>query len=336
MLSFIIRRILVSIPLLFLASIVAFILVINTGDPLEDLRTKQPPTPAATIALREHQLGLDKPPVERYVSWLTKAIHGDFGKTIKNEPVWDEVSRALGVTLRLVLFAEILSVLIGVTIGVISAVKQYSWFDYGATTGAFLLYSLPVLAVGSFLKYVFAIRLNRWIGRADNPLIKTIGEGTPNFCTPNKPYNCGFIPATSDFLSHAILPTLTLVLITFAGYARFSRASMLETLNADYVRTARSKGLSERRVIVKHAFRNALMTVVTVISLDFGALIGGAILTETIFEWHGMGRVLVESITKIDPNLLLCWFSVTAVAVIAFNLIADILYAFLDPRIRLD
>ncbi len=335
MLSFIIRRILVSIPLLFLASIVAFILVINTGDPLEDLRSR-PLVPKATIALREHELGLDKPTVERYVTWLGKAIHGDFGKTIKNQPVWEQVSRALGVTLRLVIFAEICSVLIGVMIGVISAVKQYSWFDYTATTGAFLLYSLPVLAVGSFLKYILAIRLNRWIGRADNPLIKTIGEATANFCTKNKPQNCGFIPSVTDFLTHAFLPTLTLVLITFAGYARFSRASMLETLNADYVRTARAKGLSERRVILKHAFRNSLMTVATVISLDFGALIGGAILTETIFEWHGMGRVLVESITKIDPNLLLCWFFITALAVIAFNLIADIIYAFLDPRIRLD
>ena len=335
MLSFIVRRILVSIPLLILASIVAFILVVNTGDPLEDLRIKQPPTPPATIALREQQLGLDKPVVERYITWLGNAVHGDFGKTIKNKPVWEAVSRALGVTLRLVIFAEIVSVLLGVLIGVISAVKQYSWFDYSATTGAFLLYSLPVLAVGSFLKFILAIRLNRWIGRADDPLIKTIGEGTANFCTKNKPYNCGFIPSVTDFLSHAFLPMLTLVLITFAGYARFSRAAMLETLNADYVRTARAKGLGERRVIVKHAFRNALMTVATVVSLDFGALIGGAILTETIFEWHGMGRVLVESITKIDPNLLLGWFFVTAVAVIAFNLLADILYAVLDPRIRL-
>ena len=335
MLPFIIRRVLVSIPLLFLASIVAFVLVVNTGDPIEDLRTK-PNVPKATIALREHQLGLDKPVVERYLAWAGKAIHGDFGKTIKNQPVWEQIQRSLGVTLRLVIFAEIVSVLIGVMIGVISAVKQYSWFDYGATTGAFLLYSLPVLAVGSFLKFIMAIRLNRWIGRADDPLIKTIGENTPNYCTPNKPQNCGFIPSVTDFLSHAFLPMLTLVLITFAGYARFSRAAMLETLNADYVRTARAKGLGERRVIFKHAFRNALMTVTTVISLDFGTLIGGAILTETIFEWHGMGRVLVESITKIDPNLLLGWFFVTAVAVITFNLIADIVYAFLDPRIRLE
>jgi peptide/nickel transport system permease protein len=334
-LSFVIRRVLVSIPLLVLASIVAFILVVNTGDPIEDLRTK-PNVPKATIALREHELGLDKPVVERYVAWLGKAVHGDFGKTIKNRPVWGEVSRAIGVTLRLVLFAEIVSVLLGVLIGVISAVKQYSWFDHGATTGAFLLYSLPVLAVGSFLKYVLAIRFNRLIGRADNPLIKTVGESTPNFCTPSKPYNCGFIPSLTDFLSHAFLPMLTLVLITFAGYARFSRAAMLETLNADYVRTARAKGLGERSVIMKHAFRNALITVATIVSLDFGALIGGAILTETIFEWRGMGRVLVESINKIDPNLLLCWFFVTAVAVIVFNLVADFAYAFLDPRIRLD
>ncbi|MSY77035.1 MAG: ABC transporter permease, partial [Actinobacteria bacterium] len=165
MLSFVIRRVLVSVPLLLLASIVAFILVVNTGDPIEDLRTK-PNVPKATIALRERELGLDKPVVQRYVAWLGKAVQGDFGKTIKNRPVWAEVSRSIGVTLRLVLFASIVSILVGVLIGVISAVKQYSWFDHGATTGAFLLYSLPVLAVGSFLKYVLAIRFNRWIGRA--------------------------------------------------------------------------------------------------------------------------------------------------------------------------
>ncbi|MCU1398294.1 MAG: dipeptide/oligopeptide/nickel transporter permease [Acidimicrobiales bacterium] len=334
MFSFIVRRILVSIPLLFLASFIAFILVVNTGDPLEDLRTKIN-VPKGQIALQEHRLGLDKPFFERYFSWLTHAIHGDWGRTIKDKAVWDQISRSLGVTLKLVVFAEICSVLIGVTIGIISAVKQYSWFDHGATTGSFLLYSLPVLAVGSFLKFFLAIRLNRLLGREKNPLLKTIGESTANFCTVRKPQNCGLIPATTDFLTHAALPTLTLVLITFAGYARFARATMLETLNADYVRTARAKGLDEKRVILKHAFRNALIPVVTVVSIDFGGLIGGAILTETIFEWKGMGRVLVDAVTKVDPNLLLCWFAVTAIAVVLFNLVADILYAVLDPRIRL-
>jgi peptide/nickel transport system permease protein len=263
-------------------------------------------------------------------------VHGDFGIDNANKPVWPQVKRALSVTLRLVLLAQVLSVLIGVLIGVMSAVRQYSWFDYGATGISFFLYSLPVVAVGSFLRYVGALRFNAWMGRAKDPIIKVQGDRTfPSQCSVKHPSACGWSAGVYDFVTHAILPTLTLMLITYAGYSRFQRAAMLETLSTDYTRTARAKGLTERRVILRHALRNSLIPITTIVALDFGGLIGGAIITETIFEWNGMGRLLISSIQKVNPNVLLCWLLVTSIVVIIFNIIADVLYAVLDPRIRL-
>jgi peptide/nickel transport system permease protein len=311
-----------------------FVLVVNTGDPLEDLRAN-PKVTKAQIALREHDLGMDKSVPERYVKWISHAVHGDFGVDNKKRPVWPQVRRALLVTLRLVLFAQILAVTVGVLVGVLSAIRQYSWFDYGATGVSFFLYSLPVVAVGSFLRYVGALRLNRLVGRSKDPIIKVQGDRTfPSRCAPSHPSACGIRAGIYDFLTHAILPTLTLLLISYAGYSRFQRAAMLETLSTDYTRTARAKGISERRVILRHAFRNSLIPITTIVALDFGALFGGAIITETIFEWRGMGRLLIDSIRKIDPNILLCWLLITATCVVFFNIIADLLYAVLDPRIR--
>ncbi len=335
MLRFALRRLLIAIPLLVVASILVFVLVVNTGDPLEDMRTN-PRIPKGQIALQEHKLGLDQPVTVRYWRWVSKAVHGDFGKDNKDRPVWPQVKRALFVTLRLVLLAQIIAVLIGVTIGVISAVRQYSWFDYAATGISFFLFSMPIVAVAAFLRYIGALRVNEWLGRTKNPLIKVQGDRTfPSKCTPNNPGACGLRAGLYDFATHALLPTLALLLITYAGYSRFQRASMLETLSSDYTRTARAKGITERRVIMRHAFRNSLIPVTTIMALDFGAIIGGAIITETIFEWRGMGRLLIDSINKIDPNILLCWLMITATCVIVFNIIADLLYAVLDPRIRL-
>ncbi len=335
MLRFALRRLLIAIPVLILASMLVFVLVVNTGDPLENLKAN-PRHTQAQLDLRSHQLGLDKSLPSRYWSWISKAVHGDFGKDVKDRPVWAQVKRAMFVTLRLVLIAQFLAILLGVLVGVISAVRQYSWFDYAATGVSFFLYSLPIVAVAAFLRYVGALKVNQWLGRVDNPLIKVQGDRTfPSRCSASVPSACGWRAGLYDFATHAILPTLALLAITYAGYSRYQRASMLETLSTDYTRTARAKGISERRVIFRHAFRNALIPITTIIALDFGALIGGAIITETIFEWRGMGRLLVDSVTTIDPNILLCWLLITAIAVILFNVIADLLYAVLDPRIRL-
>ena len=236
----------------------------------------------------------------------------------------------MSLTLRLILIAQFLAVILGLTVGVISAVRQYSAFDYAATGLSFLFFAMPVFWFAVLLKEFGAIRLNdqleswgfsRWIG--------TVGPQTPNFAG-------SFWARMGDYAGHMILPIITLTLISYAGYSRFTRASMLDTMSSDYVRTAKAKGLSSRRVILRHGFRNALIPVTTIVALDFGALLGGAIITESVFAWQGMGKFLVDAITKIDPNKAMAWFMVTAVLVVVFNIVADIAYAYLDPRIRLD
>jgi len=330
-LRFILRRLLISIPILLLGSMLVFTLVVNAGDPLEQFRLN-PKVTKAQVALREHQVGLDKPITTRYFTWLKGIIHGDFGKKLDNTtPVRDSLYRAARVTLKLVILAQILAVLLGVSIGVLAAVRQYRFFDYFATGTSFLIFAVPTFCVGVLLKEFIAIRLNNVLkGHGHAAFFGTIGEKSDTLCASG----CSVGTHLFDFFGHFILPTLTLMLVSFAGYSRYQRASTLETLSSDYVRTARAKGLSERKVIIRHALRNALIPVTTVVALDFGAIVGGAIITERIFEWKGMGSLLVESLTKIDPNVLLGWLMLTAVAVVVFNLIADILYAFLDPRIR--
>ncbi len=392
------RRLLGAVPLLLAASILTFVLVANIGDPqkLEDLRLK-PGVSERTIAQLESKYGLDQPVVTRYVKWIGNFITGDWGTDSNQVEVRADLWRALLVTLKLLLFAEIASVILGVLVGVVSAVRQYSAFDYVMTGLSFLFFSIPTFVLASLFKQFLAIEVNPWFREPSISItVSAVFVGLGILCgvgvvrtrhryerrTPlNKmvvgglvgaalvlafvvvfklgwegnTYRQGdpspLIPTTSesseglsggwwvhfqDFFWHALLPSLTLITITFAGYSRFMRASMLETMNADFVRTARAKGLSERRVIVRHAFRNALMPLTTVVALDFGGLIGGAIITESIFGWSGMGRFFSDALAAKEPEPILAFVMVTAIAVVVFNLIADVLYARLDPRVRLD
>ena len=328
MLPFVARRLLVAIPILLVSSFLVFVLAINMGDPLRDL--KERPNPCAPcIAKKEAELGLDKPWHERYVKWVGNFVTGDFGKDKVGQEVRPKLWRAMQVTLRLVVAASLMAIILGISVGILSAVRQYSVFDYSTTGLAFLFYAMPVFWFAILLKEFGAIKFNnvlegwgfsRWIG--------TVGQQTPNF-------DGSFGARMLDYFGHLILPTITLTVISFAAYSRFQRASMLDTMSADYVRTARAKGLSNRRVIFRHAFRNALIPVTTLIALDFGALMGGAIITENVFAWQGMGTVLRRGIQQIDPNLVMAAVMITAISVVLFNIIADILYAYLDPRIRL-
>jgi peptide/nickel transport system permease protein len=231
--------------------------------------------------------------------------------------------RRLAVTLRLVLVATVIGVLIAIAIGVFSAVRQYSVFDYGSTALAFIFYSMPVFWLAAVLKDI-GIRINRSVGHT---IFYTFGERTPNLAN-------GLVGTWSDRIGHLILPSLTLILISVAGWSRYQRATMLDVLHTDYVRTARAKGLSESQVLRRHALRNALIPVVTVVALDFSAVLGGAVVTETVFAWHGMGSLLIESLFERDTNVVLGWLLVAAALVILFNLLADIYYGYLDPRIR--
>lgn len=322
MTGFVVRRLLVSIPVMILASFLVFTLVAASGDPLADLKMN-PNASRATIALRSRQLHLDKAIPQRYLIWAGGAVRGDFGMALDKEPVTAKLSRGFGVTFRLVLLASLLAVMVAVALGVYSAVKQYSVGDYAGTFFAFVFFSMPVFWLAGILKDL-GIRFNQAVGTT---VFYTIGERTPNLAG-------GFFDTLGNRLGHIMLPTLTLALLYMAAWSRFQRAAMLDVLNADYVRTARAKGLTEFRVIVKHGLRNALIPLTTVVALDFAGLIGGAVITERVFGWNGMGSVLIDAINRLDVNVVTAWLVVTTVVVVVFNLVADILYAVLDPRIR--
>jgi peptide/nickel transport system permease protein len=502
------RRVVASLIILLLASFLMFALMTAGSDPLADFTGVTGPNKQLLIDARIDALHLDQPFLVQYLIWLKGAalclIPGggcDLGVNLQNQPVTAVISDAIPTTLQLVLAATVLAIVLGVAIGIISAIRQYSSFDYSITFAAFLFFSLPIFWVAVLLKEFGAIKINNWlaapavtlpvaivigafsalffsafaggsrlrklvvalvagfgavaifavlvsVGWFENPgmgpglviigaaagaiaatllftnldnrrvllialgtaavgvaiayaaypiledptLLQLLGIGviaiaigvviavifggidrapavrasvvtsfivgflvftdhtissfaaysdsvngrpfaTIGSNTPN--YQGTFWEVFLDTATHLILPTLAIMLISFAGYSRYSRASMLEVMNADYVRTARAKGLTERTVVLRHAFRNALIPITTLAAIDFGAVIAGAIITETVFGWKGMGVVFVNGVDHSDVYQVMGVFVVTAIAVLVFNLIADITYAVLDPRIRL-
>jgi peptide/nickel transport system permease protein len=324
MFSFLTRRLLITIPLVLLSSVLVFLLVANSGDPLADLRARNPPVSPQVIEAREHELGLDKPLPQRYATWLTNFVQGDMGKSVRGVEVRPLLWQRLKVTLRMVVLASVLAIVLAIGAGVLSAVKQYTPTDYGFTFLGFLFLSMPVFWLAALLKEYGAIRLNRLFGEQ---VVYTVGAETPNLSGT-------FADRMGNYAGHLILPTVALALISFAAWSRYQRATMLDVLGSDYIRLARAKGLSRSRVMTRHALRNALIPLVTVVAIDIGAVIGGAVITERVFSWQGMGALLVDSVNARDVNVLLAWLMVTSVVVVVFNLIADVLYAVLDPRIR--
>jgi peptide/nickel transport system permease protein len=324
MLSFIVRRLLIAIPLVLLSSVLVFVLVANSGDPLAELRGRNPPVSPQVIEARAHELGLDKPMPQRYVSWLTNFAQGDMGKSVRGVEVRPLLWQRLKVTLRMVVLASILAIILAIGAGVLSAVKQYTPTDYTFTFVGFLFLSMPVFWLAALLKEYGAIRLNKLFGEQ---VVYTVGAETPNLSGT-------FAERLANYAGHLILPTVALALISFAAWSRYQRATMLDVLGSDYIRLARAKGLSRTRVMTRHALRNALIPLVTVVAIDIGAVIGGAVITERVFSWQGMGALLVDAVGANDVNVLLAWLMVTSVVVVVFNLIADVLYAVLDPRIR--
>jgi peptide/nickel transport system permease protein len=328
---YIIRRLLISVPILMIGSFLAYVMVAASGNPLAEYRAR-PNVTEEQIRSLEITLGLDKPIIERYWNWLTDFLSGDWGQSIAlgqaSVDVFDSVMQSLWITFRLVIGAEILAILLGVSVGLLAAVKQYSIFDYVATSAAFLMFSMPIFCVAVILK-TYGIQFNNVLqDMGFDRWLSTVSPATSGF-------DGSFGEIIFQYTSVYTLPTLTLALISFAAYSRFQRASMLETLHSDYVRTAKAKGLSQRRVILRHAFRNAMIPVTTLFSLNFATVFTGAIVTETVFGWRGMGALLVSSVRQFDPNMLMGWLMVTATLVIVFNLVADIMYGVLDPRIRL-
>jgi peptide/nickel transport system permease protein len=328
MLLYTIRRLIASALVLLASSALVFVLVASTVDPLAQFRTRQPPPGPEFFAQKRAEFGLDKPIFSRYWDWLSGVLQGDFGNNIAGNPVGPTLFTRLGVTARMVLAATILSILLAVLVGVYTAVRKNKLADYVATIVSYILIALPIFWFAVLLKEFVAIRFNELVGET---VLYTQGEESPGLSL----YAQGW-ELWKDRLSHLILPTIALTGITFAAWSRFQRASMLDVMSSEYMRFARAKGLRWRRVLIKHGLRNALIPLTTVVAIGVGAIFGGAIITETVFNWNGMGRYFTQDgLGQSDLNVVLGWLIVSAFFVVLFNLIADLLYAVLDPRIRL-
>ena len=271
------------------------------------------------------ELGLDQPIAVQWWHWLTKAIHGDLGVSQRtNNPVFGELVHKMGTTVHLVFWGTLISALLAIGIGLYSAVKQYSAGDYIFTGASYLGIAMPPFWFGLMAIVIFVT----WpvtTFHLQQPIFYSIGLHSTG--------QSGIF--NLDYYRHLALPVATLVVQSVASWSRFERASMLDVLSADYIRTAQAKGVPRRKVIFKHAFRNALIPLVTVMALDTAYLFGGLIITEEIFSISGMGRYFIDSLTAGDAPALLGWMLFTAFFIILFNLIADIMYGVLDPRIRL-
>ncbi len=322
MIPFILRRLLYSIPVLVVASFVIFVAVSAAGDPLATLR-QNPLVSQQTLENVSERKHLDEPLPVRYLYWVQEAVTDEFGTSLLvDEPIWNDLKRVIPNTLQLVILAEVFALVFGVLVGLYSAIRQYSLFDYATTTASFLGFAMPVFWLALMLQIIFTNIAIKW----DVRIFYTSGLSSTDPGT-------GFAFVV-DRLQHLAIPAMTVAVVSMAQYSRYTRASMLEVINSDYVRTARAKGLSETTVTLKHALRNALIPVVTISALNFGALIGGAVITESIFGLDGMGPYFLNNLLSQDAYPVMAWLMVVATMVVLFNLIADIVYAKLDPRIR--
>lgn len=320
MLLYAVRRLLWSIPVVIIASILVFVGVRSSTNPAASLRL--PGVTAADQQRFREELHLNDSAFEQYTSWATKFAHGDLGKTLRKTPVWPDLRDAMIVTLQLGLLAYLITVTVGLGIGIISAIKQYSWFDSFATGVSFFGLSIPPFFFGLMLQIILVLKFRDWFG--STPFYTS---GVNNSTETGLGY---------DRFVHLLLPALTVAVQGIAIYSRYMRSSLLDVLNSDYLRTARAKGLSERRVVVKHAMRNALIPVITYAAIDVGSVMGGLVVTEQIFGIQGMGRYFLSSFSDGEYVKILPWMMIIVISVIVFNLIADLLYGVLDPRIRLD
>jgi peptide/nickel transport system permease protein len=324
-LVFVVRRLLYSIPVLFAASVLIFVSVTAIGDPLAQLR-QDPRISEVTLQRITERKHLDEPIYVQYGYWLKDAVVNQFGTPLlqPGTRIADDLERVMPHTLQLIVLAEFFSLLFGISIGVYAAVRQYSLFDYTATALSFIGFALPVFWLALMLQVLVTNIFVKW----DMRIFYTSG-----LSSTDAGHGIGF---WIDRLQHLALPALTLAFVTIALYSRYMRTAMLEVVNSDYVRTARAKGVLERGVVFKHALRNALIPLVTVSALNVGALLGGAVITETIFQIDGMGPYLLQNLLSQDAYPVMAWLMIAATIVILFNLLADVVYAYIDPRIRYD
>jgi peptide/nickel transport system permease protein len=325
--AFILRRLLGAIPLVIgIATIIFFVLRLAPGDPTTFYFN--PNIPPDVIEQLRRNLGLDQPLHIQYVRWLTAFFTGDFGYSFaQSRPVRDILWEALPNTLILTGTALVLVFIIGILIGVLQAVRQYSIFDSVSSVASLFFYSMPSFWLGLMLMLLFSLKAHQWGWPIALPPTGITSVDYEFMSVGEKVW---------DRISHLILPVGTLTLALAAGVARYTRGQMLEVVRQDYIRTARAKGLPERRVIMKHALRNSMLPVITLLGLYLPFLFSGAIFIEVIFAWPGMGRIIVDAIFQRDYPLVMATSFVFAVIVVLGNLLADVLYAVADPRIGYD
>jgi peptide/nickel transport system permease protein len=325
-LRYVIRRLLWAIPTVIIITFVAFWALRTGTDPVASYLRSNPRATPEQIQLYRDANGLNGTIPQQYLAWMGNFLSGDWGESIKgSRPVWPEMKNALANTIVLGLFALAIALPIGLLIGIFSALRQYSKFDTVATGAAFVGISLPPFVSAILLQTFVTVTLTNLLDRS-SPLLPTSGVYPPG--------HQGFDPVLR--VKYMILPAIVVSIQIIAQYSRYMRASLLDVINSDYMRTARAKGISERRVIVRHALRNALIPIVTVAALDIGTIVGGLIVTERIFEYKGMGDFLITALDNGDFPQLMPWLVIITLSVVLFNLLADVSYAWLDPRIRLD
>jgi peptide/nickel transport system permease protein len=316
LIAYIVRKLIFSLVVFFLASIVIFGLVALGPDPLAELR-QNPSIRGEDLERIAEKYGLNDPLYIQYGIWMGDMLQGDFGESFKqNAPVTSIIAPRVWPTVLLMGASLIFTVIIAIPLGIYSAIKKYSALDNAGTFLSFLGYSMPSFWLGLILQLVLGIYLADWAGRR---FFYVSGMSTTG----------GLV----DLLQHLTLPVITLSVISIAEFSRFQRGAMLEVLTADYLRTARAKGLSQRTVYLKHALRNALVPTVTLVALSMGTAFGGAVITETVFAWPGLGFLLADAIFKGDYNVVRALLMISAALIIFFNLVADIAYSLVDPRV---
>ncbi len=331
MFAYILRRILIMIPTLLGVSIIVFMMLhITPGDPAELLLGERA-TEQALEELREH-LGLNEPLHVQYGLFLGRLLKGDLGETIwTRQKVWIEVKQRFPATIELSVFALIIACFAGTILGIISATRQYSIFDYLSMVGALAGVSMPIFWLGLVFMLIFSLNLG-WLPLSGRLSIDIDLEIITNFYILDSILTRNWA-ALRDVIWHLIMPAVTLSTIPTAIVARMTRSAMLEVLRQDYIKTAKAKGLSKFKVTFKHALRNALIPVVTTIGLQFGVLLGGAILTETIFAWPGVGKWMYDAVMQRDYMVIQGGVLFIAALFVVINLCVDVLYAIINPRI---
>jgi peptide/nickel transport system permease protein len=316
--SYLVRRLVQAIVILFIITMLCFILTRLSSDPMADYATNPHMTVADRVALA-HNLGLDQPLPIQYIKWIGLALQGNLGQSaFSHQPVVQMIEQRLPMTLILMGTAEVFIIILALILGLVAAVRQYSFTDNLITSFSFIGYSMPIFFIAFATMQIFAVQFKLW----GLPYLPTGGD-VWDFKDP------------VQLARHLVLPVFSLVAIQTAGYSRFLRSSILEVLGLDYVRTAHAKGLSRRVVLFKHALRNAILPFVTIIGLDIPFLLGGAIVTESIFAWPGMGRLFWEYAGHGDYPVVLGTLLVVSSAVVFFSIVVDLAYTFIDPRIRL-